>query len=42
MYLLILYAHLSMSRSEKACMKGKFDEMVSNSSTLILPELSVS
>ena len=35
-------AHLSISSSEKACMNGKFDEIISNSSTLILPELSVS
>ena len=37
----IEHTHLSMSRSEKACMKGKFDEMVSNPSSLILPELSL-
>ena len=40
--LLLYTAHLSMSSSEKACMNGKFDEIISNSSTLILPELSVS
>ena len=38
----IEYTHLSMSKSEKACTKGKFDEMVSNSSRLILPESSIS